>query len=243
MPANVRTGNWIRPLREPQSEVTLFEDFVGSGSALPATFVNVDVQATGGTDWLLAQTGGPISANGWATATTGTGDNDTQAMFGALAWRADRATSDGLLIFEARINMPSVAGVGMSCGLTDAVTEASTLYKFVTTTWTTVPTDGVAWSYDTDATSPLFRGIGVKADTDTAAVVGSLPVNDTPVVYRIEVDAAGTAYFYENSIPIGAKANAVTITVPLAPFVEVSCKAGAAAKSGECDYVFVSSPR
>jgi hypothetical protein len=117
------------------------------------------------------------------------------------------------------------------------------MFQFVTTTWTTVPDDAVAWSYDVDATTDLFRGIGTKATVDTAAVLGSLPVLDTPIKYRIEVDAAGQAFFWENDVYKGTVAAAVTITVPLCPFIEVSCKAGSAAKVGEADYVLVSCAR
>lgn len=243
MATNPRTGRFIRPPQETTSAyVTLFDDFLGD-TLDTGTWDNVDIQATGGTDWAYDATAGNPANSGWASATTGTADNDAQGLYGPLDWMANRATSEDLLVFEARVNLPAITGVGMSAGLTDARTESATPFQFVTTTWTTVPTDAVVWSYDVDATTDLFRGIGVKADTDTAAVSGSLPVADTPVKLRIEVDVAGTAYWYYNDIGIGAKANAVTITVPLCPFVDVSCKAGSAAKSGEVDYILTSCPR
>lgn len=242
MPHDPRTGRWIRELQSPQTENRLFDDFHGDTFAT-GTWDAVSTQATGGTDWAYDATAGNPANGGWIAGTTGTADNDTEAIFGPLNWMANRATADGLLIFEARVNLPSIAGVGMSCGLTDARTESATMFQFVTTTWTTVPTNAVAWSYDTDATTDAFRGIGVKADVDTAAVVGTLPVADTPITYRIEVDSSGTATFFENAVLIGTVANAVTVTTPLCPFIEVSAKAGAAAKVGEADYVYVTCPR
>lgn len=246
MPSNAPTFNsrrdaYDKAFTEPQANVYLFDDFLGDTFAT-GTFDAVSLQATGGTDWAYDATAGNPANGGWIAGTTGTGDNDTEAIFGPLNWMANRA-GNGLLVYEARVNLPSVAGVGMSAGLTDARTESATMFQIVAASWTTVPTDAVAWSYDTDATTDIFRGIGVKADVDTTAVSGVVPVADTPCVLRIEVDSSGTAYFFQDGTYYGSAANAVTVTVPLAPFIEVSCKAGAAAKVGEADYLLVACAR
>lgn len=238
---NSRAGRWERSLLEPQAYVGLFDDFLGDTFAT-GTWDAVSVAATGGTDFAYDATAGNPANGGWIAGTTGTGDNDTEAIFGPLDWMANRAGS-GMLVYEARVNLPSVAGVGMSAGLTDARTESATLFQFVTTTWTTTPTDAVAWSYDTDATTDAFRGIGVKADVDTTAVLGVVPVTDTPVKLRVEVDSAGAAYFFQDDVYKGSAADAVTITAALCPFIEVSAKAGSAAKAGEADYVLVACAR
>lgn len=242
MATDPRTGNFIRPLAEPQWFNRLFDDFHGDTFAT-GTWDAVSLAATGGTDFAYDAAAGNPANSGWVAGTTGTGDNDAEAIFGPLNWMANRATSEFPLVFEARINLPSVLGVGSSCGLTDARTESAALFSLATTTWTTTPDDAVAWSYDTDATTDLFRGIGVKATVDTAAVVGALPVLDTPLIYRIELDSVGGAYFYQNHIGIGYKAAAVTTTVALCPFFEVTARAGSAAKAGECDYILVSCAR
>ena len=245
MPAptiNARTNQYQRPYREPQDVVVLFDDFLGD-TFETGTWDAVSLQATGGTDWAYDASAGNPANGGWIQATTGTGDNDAEGVFGPLAFMANRATASQLLVFEARIGLPSVAGVGMGAGLTDARTESASLFTYATTTWTTVPDNGVAWAYDTDGTTDLFRGIGTKATVDTSAVDGVVPVADTPMILRIEIDVAGTAHFYQDNVWKGSKANAVTVTTPLAPFVDVCAKAGSAAKVGECDYILTFCPR
>lgn len=244
-PIRLSGASWV----EPSGAAILFDDFL-SDTLDADDWDAVAVQATGGTRFAHNTAGGDPTAGhgGWIVATTGTGDNDTEGLFGQLAWAAERA-GNGLLVYETSISLPSVAGIGFSAGLTDARTEAATLFQFITTTWTTVPTDAVALSFDTDATTDLVRGIGVKADVDTTAVVGSAPAATTATRLRIEVDSTGKAYFYQGatSAPdptyLGSAAAAVTATVLLCPFVEVSAKAGSAAKSIEVDYVFVACGR
>lgn len=244
-PIGLHGASWV----EPTGAVVLFDDFLQD--TLEADHWDaVSLQATGGTDFAISTTAGdPVAGHGgWVAGTTGTGDNDAEALFGQLAWKAGRA-GNGMLVYEAAISLPSVAGVGFSVGLTDARTESAALFALSGTTWTTTPTDAVAWAFDTDATTDVANGIGVKADVDTAAVAGVIPVATTFERYRIEIDSTGRAYFFQGSgvgvqpSLVGTVADAVTTTVLLAPYIEVSCKAGGAAKSLECDYILTACAR
>ena len=67
------------------------------------------------------------------------------------------------------------------------------------------------------------RAGGVKNGTDTTpAFSGSAPVDNTYVILRVEVSAAGAVQGFVNGVAIGAAvANAVTATTALTPAIVI----------------------
>ncbi len=207
--------NWaIDPTQQP----VLFDDFIGDTLSADLWTTSAD---TGCTAAAIS-----VGAGGRAKMLTDTTDDDRVDMGGPLIWQP----SFGAIYAEARVKGTTVTTAGFNFGMIDAATEASqTLaFAFATTTWTTTPVDGVAWAFDTDATTDLWRGIGVKANTDTAAVLGTIPVADTYDKLGIFISATGDASFFQNDARVGGVANATTATTPLAPYFAVINRSGAA---------------
>lgn len=178
-----------------------------------------------------------------------TGDTVTLAescvsLTHGLNWRA----SNGGLIFETKVTpVSSVANVAYFIGLTDtlATTTLEMPATLSTTTITYVADNAVGFLYDTEATTDVFYGVGVKATTGIAfanAVVCAAPVADTAITLRIEVSTAGTASFYVNGSLIGSLANAVTATTALTPVVAAMART-TTSKAIDCDYIYMQMTR
>ncbi len=208
--------------------VEWFDDFLGDT-------INLDMWTTAADTGCTAAAVN-VQAGGVARMVTDTTDNDRVDMGGPLIF----LPSNGAVYAEARIKCDVVTDVAMNWGMIDASTEASQTIAFAiaTTTWTTTPVDGVAWAYDIDATTDVWRGIGVKANTDTAAVNGVVPVAAAYDTLGIYISTTGAATFYQNRAVVGSVANATTATTALAPYVAVINRAGAA-HNLDVDYVRV----
>lgn len=187
---------------------------------------------------IVVQRGGGIDLITDAT------DEDRVDFAGEIIWRPANG-----LIFETRLKVSDITNVAINAGFSDAKSEAAQTIaaNLATTTFTTTASNAALWLFDTDATTDTWRGIGVKADTDSTAVNSSIaPVNDTYQRFRIEIDASGNAVFkvLDDSNPYSAaplyqaySANAVTTTTLLTPYIAVQNKS-ASAHTLTVDYVF-----
>ena len=237
-------------------DVFVFDDFMNEAFDADGPWDAVQT-VNAGTAWVKLDTAGQPSAGhgGWIAATTDTASGDTEALFGPLAFKAERAVAGRLMVFEALLLLPSITDVGMSAGFTDARTETAVVAGFTTATWTTTADNGVHMNWDSSATTDAIRGIGTKATVDTAAVVntGVNPTADKPFKFRIIVDSAGMAYFASVSPAdtsardrepelFGSVADAVTTTTLLCPYIEVTTRTNGA-KTLECDYILAGCAR
>lgn len=229
---NFRSNRKLARLRgwalDTTNYVDWYDDFLGDT-------INLDLWTTSADTGCTAAAIN-VQAGGVARMTTDTTDDDRVDMGGPLIF----LPSNGAIWFETRVKNTLVTNSGMNAGMIDASTEASQVMAFAVsgTTWTTTPVDGVAFAYDIDATTDVWYGIGVKANTDIANVAGSVPVLSVYDKLGILISTTGDAAFWQNDVLIGGKANATTATTPLAPYVSVINR-GAAARSMDIDYVHV----
>jgi len=243
---------------EPGGSTIFYDDFFGGVLNLDL-WDAVSVQATGGTDFAYLSTAGGADAGhgGWVAGVSGTGDDDMEALFGALNWTSLLSRTNGLLTFEARLNLPVITTVACVAGFTDAITETSAGNLFNlsgTTAGTQVPADAAVWFFDTDATTDVFYGQGTANNVDTAYAayaVGVAPPTDDPFTVRIEIDSAQVGYFHmagagtaRNDLTFyGAVAGCGRSTIPMCPIIGVTARDGTDSLALECDYVFMAAPR
>jgi hypothetical protein len=216
--------------------VTLMDDFLGD-------VIDDAWSAAEGNDTEAIIATVTPDIGGWIRMTTG--DNTTlssagQVLTHGLNWQA----ANGGLVMEARIRpLTSVAAVSYFVGFTDvlATTTLELPATLSTTTITYTADNACGWLYDTDATTDVFYGVGVKATSGIAfanAVVGTAPVADTALVLRVEVDSSGTASFYRDGSLVGSLANAITTTTDVTPVISAMTRT-TASKVLDVDYVFV----
>ena len=210
--------------------VVLFDDFLGDTFATDSWLGAADGGAT--TPAITVVAGGAVLL---AAAT----DDDVSEFSGPIAWKP----SLGGLYFETRIQLSAITTTAACVGLFDAAAYSATMPITLTgTTFTTNATSGVGIVFDTDATTDVWYGIGVKAGTDTASVALAAPVAATYETLGVGVDSGGTAYFYQNGDLIGSKANAVTTTTLLAPYVGLQTRVSSS-RTMTCDYVLTTAAR
>lgn len=242
---------------EPGGSAIFFDDFMAT---VTAGWDAVQVQATAGTPWAYVTGAGGADAGhgGWVKGTTGTGDDDMEALFGEnLAWTSLLSNSNGMLTFEARLCLPVITTVACVAGFTDAITEAAVGNLFNlsgTTAGTQIPTDAAVWFFDTDATTDVFYGQGTANDVDTAFAayaVGVAPPTDDPFTVRIEIDSAQVGYFSMSGVgtdrnqltPRGAVAGCGRSSIRMTPLLGITARDGTDNLSMEADYVFIAAPR
>lgn len=213
-------------------QVRFYDDFLGD--LLDDSWSG----AAGNDDLAVAPT---ISAAVGGNVRLTTGDTTTvsesaSSLTHGLNWKA----SNGGLVFEARIiPVSSVADVAYFVGLTDvlATTTLEVPMTLSGTTFTTNASNAVGFVYDTAATTDVWYGKGVKADTDSTTVTTtSAPVAATAQVLRIEVTSSGDAYFFIDGAPVGVSEDAVTATTALTPVVCAMART-TTSKSLDVDYI------
>lgn len=223
---------YIDSLVTCRNRVEFFDDFLGD---LIEDGWNQQAD-TGGT---VALATSPVMC-GAVKLTTDTTDDDTIMIAHELNWKASQG-----LVFECRIKTDVVTTLGLFVGLTDAKVETSPALPVTRQTTVSVKTatDCVGFCFDTDSTTDVLFGTGVKADTIIADQGAATYAADTWYVLRIEISTAGAASFYVDGTQIGATtANAVTTTVALTPYIGMANR-GAAAHVTTVDYVYVSGAR
>lgn len=216
-----------RHTRIGQMGLVKFEDdFIGDTLASDLWLGDADSGATAPA--IVAAAGGAVDLVGGAT------DDAVSEMAGPIIFKP----SLGGVYFETRVKLSAITTIAACVGLFDARAYAATLpITYATTTYTTNPVSGVGIVFDTDGTdTDVWHGIGVKANTDTAAVALAAPVAATYETLGIAIDVDGTAYFYQNDALIGSKANAVTAATLVAPYVGIMART-TASRTLTCDYV------
>ncbi len=219
--------NWAR-LSTPNP--VFFDDFLGDTFSTDNWTSSADTGCT-------AATISATAPGGQVKLLTDTTDDDRVDMGGVKIWKP----SLGAVYAEARLNMTTITTMATNFGMIDASTEASQVvaFAYTTLTWTTTPVDGVAWARDTDGTDPdIWQGIGVKNNTDTAAVAGAIPVLSVFDKLGIYISTTGAATFWLNDGLSGSVANATTATTLLAPYIGMINRSGAA-HDVFVDYVYV----
>lgn len=218
--------NWAR-LSTPNP--VFFDDFLGDTFSTDNWTSSADTGCT-------AATISATAPGGQVKLLTDTTDDDRVDMGGAKIWKP----SVGAVYAETRLKATTITTIGLNFGMIDASTEASQVLAFAisTATWTTTPADGVAWAFDTDATTDVWYGIGVATNTDTTAVVGAAPVAATYEKLGIYISTGGGATWFQNDQVVGSASAATTATTLLAPYIGLINRSGAA-HDVFVDYVYV----
>lgn len=194
-----------------KNTIRLFDDFLGdtldvlhtgtAGSDPQAVAPAIVAGAVGGVVQLVSGDvgGGAVAVDGCVLA-------------GALNWLA----SNGNLVFEARIKIPTITSVVVNVGLTDTAALENPFEIGASDALTSNATDAACLVFDTGATNDNWFCCGVKADVDAAKVnTGIAPVAGAWQAVRIEIDKAGTATFYLDGRLVASMANALTTSVAL----------------------------
>ncbi len=232
-------ANYRMRIANDPNYVTLFDDFIGDVVADQWNF-------TEGTDSTTSD--GAISAvvNGAFLLTpgdsAGTVAADGAQLNSELNWKANQ----GGLVFQARVQLASIASVSCFIGLTDTKALEQAIHSAASAdTITTNATDAVGFFFDTAMATDNWWFAGVKNDVDaTHQNVGSAPVAATYETFRIEIDAEGNALGFRNGVPVGVvMTGAVTPTVALTPSFLIRPLSAAAGKTMLIDYAYVSANR
>jgi hypothetical protein len=207
-------------------KVVVYDDFTGADISAYWTQSDdnggtVAIGATG------AATGAGSTAGGSVTITTGGTDDDRGIITGSLNFFATKNA-----VVEARVMVDRITACSFGVGFTDATTEGNDLQPFSVSGSTVTDTadNGAAIVFDTDATTDYFWVVNSKATTGGGNILGStyVPVADTYINLRVELDTTGAATYYINGVAVGHKAAAVTATTPLCPYVSAINRAGGA---------------
>ena len=159
-----------------------------------------------------------LGANGLVLTTAATDTKTATQSQGGVYWYPN--TMVPAVEFKFKIDV--ITNAAIFAGLSDAVSEATSLLPFglVTATLTDTATDGAGFLFDTRQTLDYFNIVNTKAGTEAFTQLAStyVPVADTWLTLRVEIDTSGNALYYWNGSPVGYKANAVTAGTPLVPF-------------------------
>jgi hypothetical protein len=230
-------------MREPQ----IMEHFQGSQS----------VAATG--IFKTTETGAatPFAAStsvegGAAVAVTGATTNNAEEMGGFNVGWVPSSQANSRLVFECRasfVGATTPTDGDFYLGLANANTYASGLSYVITATstfTTKAPVEFAGFGYTSIATSGVFFLSGgnpivalSEKSSGTPATTASTMVKDSLMhTYRVEVDAAGNAFYFIDDAGVGVQAAAVTAATALTPYVGAICKASHAL-TASVDYIYV----
>ena len=225
---------------DPSQKVTFFDDFLAA--AIEARISSTAGAGTGNEAATTVASGlkGLITLK--SASDNGThAQNATTLTLDQLNFRADQ----GGLAMETRLKLNTVANAAIFFGFTDTISTTVEMPLFITAAdLDSDAADACGIVYDTGATTDEWCHGGVKADADTVpAFSGSAPADDTFVILRVEVSAAGAVTGYINGTAIGAAvANAVTVTVALTPCIVV-CNRTTSQRILTVDYIWVQGNR
>jgi hypothetical protein len=158
-----------------------------------------------------------------------------------------QADSTGL-IFETRLNIDSaITGVAVNAGFTDATGLEEPFSIGAADAITSTASDAACFVYDSDADTKQWFACAVDGDTDDTgnATTSTAPVADTYQVLRIEVSSDGaTIRFLINGTLVKTLSGAAGVSPDVNLYATViACSDGAAAKSVDVDYIYVSHVR
>lgn len=243
---------------EPGGGVVFFDDFLGDTVATD-NWLQTAIDATDGTGtydinasagsvaghggWLRMKAGGAAATDTATSVEIGFGANGGPVS----GFKSSRA-GNGLMVFEARVSIPTTTEIRINAGLTDDPTEGSALAASLsTTTFTTTATNGHLWLFDTDATTDVFRGISVSGGTDSSGTIaGGAPTAGTAYRLRIEVDTSANSFWYIDDIYKGVQIadSSSASSILLTPYFGVTKASGATGgMSQDVDYVLVACGR
>ncbi len=182
-----------------------------------------------------------IQNNGACRLTTHSDDNDTARISFPLNWNP----SHGGCFMEARITQVTAATLrGFFVGWTDDATTEETPISLATTVFTTTASNAVGFVFDTDATTDVLYGKGVKTDTDSDTLTTDIVIAaaGTWQTLGVQIEPDGNAVFYVNQKEVGRISNAVTANTDLCPTV-LAKTSTAAAISMDVDYLYAKGGR
>jgi len=245
---NGGTGNLIDGVtnkgtnaREPEYRrvVKFFDDFIGGtlGDAWSSrigtapSIVAPKILAAGDSG-LAAMTSG---ADGGGTMAL----NGAQLDMGSRSWRAD----SGGLVFTARVRLSEITNVVAFFGFTDQVAALEMPATYTGTTLTANATDAVGILFDSSATTPNWKLVGIDSGVPaTVQDAGIAPVANTWAILEISSTAAGVATFRINDAIVGtAMVDAVGAPM-LTPILAIFSR-GAATRQLHCDWIEVQQAR
>lgn len=239
VPGGVKTGPGGGLPMAGSGRVALFDDFLGDALLSPwGAFLGSDASGNVASVSVVAGAAGGVARLAGADS-TGTMAADGAQLTSFLNWTA----ANGSLVFEARVKLAVITNVAVFLGFTDLITlEAPITSAASADTITTNATDAVGFMFDTSMATDTWWLTGVKNDVDAVAQnTGFAPVAATYEVFRIEVAADGTAYFYRNGVQVGtAMANALSPAIPLTPTFNIFPRTAAFGTQLDVDYVHVS---
>src|SRR3990167_2141709 len=208
---------------DTDDKFTFLEDFEGTWLITDAGPADYFSSTAGSGATPVIATTVSASINGEVTLKSAA-DDGTDAANGATFTHIglDCKANQGGLAFETRLKVDDVSETYLFVGFTDTI---STTVEFPIDLEADVivatATNACGILYDVDSTTNEFAQGGVKAGAVTlASFSGSLPVDATYVVLRVEVSATGGVRGFINGTAIAAEtANAVTITTALTPAI------------------------
>ena len=207
--------------------VKYFDDFLGV-----AIDVTNDWNGVGSNDTIAVS----AQNNGAVRLTTHTDDNDHSSIRSMLVVNP----SHGGCLMEARVTkVTDSEGRGFFIGFTDDATTDEEPITLTGTTFTTTAANAVGFVFDTDATTDVIYGQGVKTntDSDTLTTAVGIAAAGTWQTFRVEIWKDGNAVFYIDGVEVGRIANAVTANTDLCANVTIK-NSDAAAASMDVDYVY-----
>ena len=213
-------------------KVKIFDDFIGVAIDVTNNWNGV---GTSDTIAISAQN------NGAVRLTTHTDDNDGSRLASMCVFNP----SHGQVIMEARVTQVTDSeGRGFFIGFTDDATTEETPISLSGTTFTTTASNAVGFVFDTDATTDVIYGKGVKTDTDSETVTTTKVIAPagTWQTFRVTIDPAGNAVFSINGEEVGRLNNAVTPNTDLCATVMIK-NSDAAAASMDVDYIYAEGGR
>lgn len=192
-------------------------------------------------DWaILAGVGGLIAATTGAGAGGSMAVNGVQIDDGELNWSG----ANGGLSIQARVKASAITNVAFFLGFTDQVSALEMPFTLSAGSLTSNATDGFGILFDSRATTPNWKAVGVANDVDaTVQDLGLAPVADTFEVFGAQLSAAGVATFTRNGQVIGsAMTAACRASVALTPVIAGFATA-AASRVFTADYLALSANR
>lgn len=258
---DIRTNKPVKTLQngwvEPTGGISLFEDFIGIDVTLADNHnVTITQQGTPTTVAGISATAGtPAGHGGWLAGSVDNVDAEIDLVaLGVLPWML---TSQGVSVGEVGFVIPTALTARQYFfGLSDAVTEATAtngpLNIQSAYTLVDVATDAAGFIFSSLATAPTVwkyastnAGTGSTVSASTETITG---VVDDYTRLRVEVDAAGNAYYYSLIVGsgsgrgremnyVGMKAAAVATTSILVPIFSAAATATTAVE-WELDYLF-----
>ncbi len=260
-------SSWV----EPMGSTVLWEDFLVDVLA-DSPWVSVIQSGTALTAGVITLTGGgTVSAGqgGWVGGKTDDIDAEIDELsFGGLStaanganWRPERS-GNGTMVMEIGMVIPTALTarqyyVGWADDPTDGTGTNGPLNIQTAYTLVDVNTDAAGWIFSSLATAPTVWKYGSTLNdaqsTVSAATEGVTGVVDAYTVCRVEIDAAGNAFFFQSTsgstaigrqdpTMIGSTALAVTPTIGLLPMF-TAAPTTTTGVEWEVDYCFAAQAR